>query len=89
MNIFNSLLTNGINTVTGNSNNNPQNSPIEYISPIVNSDYLGQYSNYGNMVGGAIPLINTASGSDFISTLTNTASNILNTGNSLMNSGSN
>ena len=41
------------------------------------------------MVGGAIPLINTASGSDFISPLTNTASNILNTGNSLMNSGSN
>ena len=88
MNIFNSLLSNGINTATGINNNNSYN-PIEYISPRMNSDYLGQYSNYGNMVGGAIPLINTASGSDFISPLTNTASNILNTGNSLMNSGSN
>ena len=100
MNIFNNLLTNGINTISGGGGSNNYSSPIELFTPINNTESLGNFSNYGNFVGGPLPnytfnpsqitpLIDSTS--DFISPLANTTSNFIspltNTASNALNTG--
>jgi hypothetical protein len=78
MNIFNWSLSNLINNISGGgSNNNTNNSPIELVSPIFNSNPLGNYSNYGNFVGGPFPNL-TYNPLEYITPLVDTGTSIIN-----------
>lgn len=77
MNIFNGSLSNLINNISGGGSNNNYNSPIELVSPIVNSNSLGNYSNYGNFVGGPIPNL-TFNPLELITPLVDTGTSIIN-----------
>jgi hypothetical protein len=79
MNIFSGTLSNAINTISGggSNNNNSYSSPIDLVTPILQSNSLGNYSNYGNFVGGPIPSLSTAS--DVITPLIDTTTPIINT----------
>ena len=77
MNIFNGSLSNLINNISGGGSNNNYNSPIELVSPIVNSNSLGNYSNYGNFVGGPIPNL-TYNPLELITPLVDTGTSIIN-----------
>jgi len=77
MNIFSGSLSNLINNISGGGSNNNYNSPIELVSPIVNSNSLGNYSNYGNFVGGPIPNL-TYNPLELITPLVDTGTSIIN-----------
>ncbi len=85
MNIFSGALSNAINTISGggSNNNNSYSSPIDLVTPILQNNSLGNFSNYGNFVGGPIPSLSTAS--DVITPLVDTGTSIVNKGSDIVN----
>ncbi len=86
MNIFSGTLSNAINTISGggSNNNNSYSSPIDLVTPILQSNSLGNFSNYGNFVGGPIPNL-TYNPSDIITPLVDTGTSIVNKGSDIVN----